>query len=223
MSILGKKESGVFSELNDHLTAYMNWIKLGRSKFRGKKEIGDLFIEMDNTRFLFEQAMGGSMYDYQKKLERNVWAGAVYKYDEEMQKLKEALVRAVDHCEAGEITEEEAKTDLLKADSAPSPELSLKEEMEMAEKKEAEEAQKEEEAYQKEKAEKQASKNTDAMTEADCRELWRIYQGMNTEYKEMKRLADRWMADHPEKGCLGVTLMLLVFPVGAIYGLFQVF
>lgn len=222
MSLLGKKESGIVGELNDHVTVYMNWVKIGRTKFRGKKEIGDLFIEMDNTRFLFEQAMGGSLYDYEKKLDRNVWAGAVHKYDEDMQRLKEALVRAVDRCEAEKITEEEAKAELLREDAAPESELSLREEMELAEKKEAEEAKKAAEKAKKERVDEEESRQSELLTEADCRELWRIYQGMNTEYKEMKRLADRWFADHPEKGCLGVTLMLFLLPLGAIYGLFQV-
>ena len=61
------------------------------------------------------------------------------------------------------------------------------------------------------------------MTEEDCRELWRIYQGLTSEYKAMKEQANKWMAENPEKGCLGVTLMLLAMPAAAAYGVWQIF
>lgn len=221
MSVLGKRESGPIGELRDHMAAYMNWVRLGRSKFRKKKEIGEILIDMESTRYLFEQALGGSMYDYQKKIEGNVWAGAVHKYDEDMQKLKEALVRALDACDAAKVTEEEAKEELLKEDRPEESELSLREQMELAEKQEAEEEKKRAENAKQEAKEEKESERTEAMTEADCREMWRIYQGLNTEYKAMKRIADSWLADHPAKGCLGITLMLFALPLGAMYSLYQ--
>ena len=45
---------------------------------------------------------------------------------------------------------------------------------------------------------------------------------MNREYKQMKKTADRWIEENPEEGCLGVTLMLLLAPLAAVYGLFQI-
>ena len=78
----------------------MYWVKTGKEKFRHKKEIGPIFAEMESARYLFEQALSGTVYDYQKKLERNVWAAAMHKYGEEMDKLKDALQRAVEACEA---------------------------------------------------------------------------------------------------------------------------
>lgn len=221
MAVLGKRESGPIASLRDHMAQYMNWVRLGRSKFRKKKEIGKIFIEMDSSRYLFEQAMGGSMYDYQKKIERNVWAGALHKYDKDMKDLKDALVRALDACDASKMTEEEAKEDLLHEDTTPEVELSVREQMELADKKEQEEAERAAEEKKEEAEEEKESEQTEAMTEADCRELWRIYQGMNKEYKEMKRVADGWFADHPEKGCLGITLMVFLVPLGAIYGLYE--
>lgn len=221
-----KKKKGTVSPVNilrEYVSTYMYWVKTGKEKFRHKKEIGPIFAEMESARYLFEQALSGTVYDYQKKLERNVWAAAMHKYGEEMDKLKDALQRAVEDCEAAKSDEEKEAAARAKEEAEKRKQeeekLSLKEQMALAEQRELEE----EEDEQEESLEEEIAAGAgETMTEADCKELWRIYQGMNREYKQMKKTADRWIEENPEEGCLGVTLMLLLAPLAAVYGLFQI-
>jgi len=194
--------------LGGHIAAYLSWVKLGKSKFSEKEEVGKIFIEMESVRFLLEQAVAGTMYDYRRKLEPNVWAAAVNKYTGEMEKLKAALLRAVDECEADRLSEEDLRQKAEKEaeEKAALEKLSVREQMAIAEEKEKEEESRREEEDRHYEEEREASENTGKMTEADCRELWRIYQGLTAEMKEMQRIADRWLAENPQKGCLGVTL-----------------
>ena len=60
------------------------------------------------------------------------------------------------------------------------------------------------------------------MTEADCRELWRILQGLEREFQEMKSIADDWFTVHGKgNGCFAALAMMALIPVGAIYGICQ--
>lgn len=225
MALMGKNKDAKnpVNILRDHIATYMQWVKLGKSKFRHKEEIGRIFLEMESTEYLFQQAVSGSMYDYRRKLERNVWAAAVHKYGGEMDNLKAALLRAVDACEAEKLSEEDLrkKEEEEAAEKAALAKLSLREQMAIAEEKEqqADAERAEENAQYLE--DREASEETEAMTEADCRELWRIYQGLSEEFKAMQKIADRWIADNPEKGCLGVTLMLAALPVTLAYSLLR--
>ena len=210
--LIKKMTSGPVGELLDHLETFMVLAKEGRVRFRGKKDVGAIFSKLDRTGYIFQQATSGTMYDYRRKIERNVWNAAISEYDVYMAELKEALISAVDDAEkpaeeAEEVPEETAAVE--------EEELSLKELMARADADDAaEEAAQNEEAL-REAAEKEKSAATTKMTEADCRELWRIYRAMLTEYKAMKHIADRWIADNPEKGCLGVSLMIFGLPLVA--------
>lgn len=225
MALLGKKKDSQnpVNILGEHMAAYLSWVKLGKSKFAGKEEVGKIFIEMESVRFLLEQAVAGTMYDYRRKLEPNVWAAAVDKYTGEMEKLKAALLRAVDECEAEKLSEEDLlkKAEKEAEEKAALEKLSVREQMALAEEKEKEEEARREEEDGRYEAERETSEHTEKMTEADCRELWRIYQGLSSEMKEMQRIADRWIADNPQKGCLGVTLAVLAAPVVVGCGLYQ--
>ena len=217
----GKKEAGPIATLREHMSTYMYWVKVGKSKFRHKKEVGKIFLEMESTEYLFQQAVSGTMYDYQRKIERNVWAAAIHKYEGDMAALKEALIRAVDACDAEKAHAEEAAKEEEAAEEEEQN-LSLKEQMARAEAKEKEEEAKLAEEKEQYAEDREESEETEAMTEADCKELWRIYQGLAEEFKEMRRIADRWIVDHPPKGCLGVTLMLITTPLALAYGLLQI-
>lgn len=224
---LGHKKAGPIDSLREHITTYMYWVKVGKSKFQHKKEVGQIFLEMESTEYLLQQATSGTMYDYRRRLERNVWAGAVNKYDQDMQHLKEALLRAVDACDADPKGDHEKAAEKFAEEEAERKrieKLPIREQMAIAEKKEAEEAKLA--AARAEEAEESGDdeeEEKERMTEEDCRELWRIYQGLASEYKAMKEQANKWMAENPEKGCLGVTLMLLALPVAAAYGVWQIF
>ena len=141
-----KKKKGTVSPVNilrEYVSTYMYWVKTGKEKFRHKKEIGPIFAEMESARYLFEQALSGTVYDYQKKLERNVWAAAMHKYGEEMDKLKDALQRAVEDCEAAKSDEEKEAAARAKEEAEKRKQeeekLSLKEQMALAEQRELEE------------------------------------------------------------------------------------
>lgn len=220
-----KKAAGPIDSLREHMTTFMYWVKVGKSKFQHKKEIGRIFLEMESTEYLFQQATSGTMYDYRRRIERNVWAGAVNKYDGDMARLKEALLRAVDACEGDPEADHKSAEEKLAAEEAERKELEklpIREQMAIAEKKEAEAAAAEEARKEAEEEEMEESEGTERMTEEDCRELWKVYQGLTAEYKAMKVQADRWLAENPEKGCLGVTLMLIAMPAAAAYGLIQI-
>ncbi len=209
--MLKKMTSGPVGELLEHLEAFTVLVKEGRVRFRGKKDVGPIFIKLDRTGYIFQQATSGTMYDYRRKIERNVWNAAISEYDMYMDQLKEALLAAVDEAEKAAETDEETAEEM--APAVEDEELSLKELMARAEEADAaEEAAQNEEALRA-AAEKEKSAATTKMTEADCRELWRIYRAMLTEYKAMKHIADRWIADNPEKGCLGVTLLFMAIPL----------
>lgn len=49
--------------LRAHIGTYMYFVKVGKSKFKHKGRIGEIFADMDNTQFLFNQATMGTMYD----------------------------------------------------------------------------------------------------------------------------------------------------------------
>ncbi len=209
--MLKKMTSGPVGELLEHLEAFTVLVKEGRVRFRGKKDVGPIFIKLDRTGYIFQQATSGTMYDYRRKIERNVWNAAISEYDMYMDQLKAALLAAVDEAEKAAETDEETAEEM--APAVEDEELSLKELMARAEEADAaEEAAQNEEALRA-AAEKEKSAATTKMTEADCRELWRIYRAMLTEYKAMKHIADRWIADNPEKGCLGVTLLFMAIPL----------
>ena len=178
--------------LRAHIGTYMYFVKVGKSKFKHKGRIGEIFADMDNTQFLFNQATMGTMYDFKKKLDYALWDAAVHKYTEDMEALKAELLKVVDQEEA-----------------APK-----------------EEAPKEEEAERKKReAEAEEGFEVDAseeMTEADCRELWRILQGLEREFQEMKSIADDWFTVHGKgNGCFAALAMMALIPVGAIYGICQ--
>ncbi len=209
--MLKKMTSGPVGELLEHLEAFTVLVKEGRVRFRGKKDVGPIFIKLDRTGYIFQQATSGTMYDYRRKIERNVWNAAISEYDMYMDQLKAALLAAVDEAEKAAETDVETTEEMVPA--VEDEELSLKELMARAEEADAaEEAAQNEEALRA-AAEKEKSAATTKMTEADCRELWRIYRAMLAEYKAMKHIADRWIADNPEKGCLGVTLLFMAIPL----------
>ena len=89
----------------------------------------------------------------------------------------------------------------------------------------AEEKAKEEAERKKREAEEEEGFAVDAseeMTEADCRELWRILQGLEREFQEMKSIADDWFTVHGKgNGCFGALAMMALIPLGAIYGICQ--
>ena len=89
----------------------------------------------------------------------------------------------------------------------------------------AEEKAKEEAERKKREAEAEEGFEVDAseeMTEADCRELWRILQGLEREFQEMKSIADDWFTVHVKgNGCFAALAMMAFIPVGAIYGICQ--
>ncbi len=90
------------------------------------------------------------------------------------------------------------------------------------------------EAEEKAKAEEERKKHeaetavetvdfTEEMTEADCRELWRILQGLEREFRDMKDIASDWFTVHGKgNGCMGALAVMTLLPVGVIYGVWQV-
>ena len=68
---------------------------------------------MDNTQYLFQQATSGTMYDMKKKLDYTLWDAATHKYTEDIQKLKDELLKAVDEGEeSGEFAEEKKEKEI---------------------------------------------------------------------------------------------------------------
>ena len=68
------------------------------------------------------------------------------------------------------------------------------------------------------------SDDDEHMTEADCRELWRIIQGLEREFREMNEIAEDWFSVHGKKdGCLGALAALALIPAAAFYGIFHIF
>lgn len=196
--------------LREHISTFLFQVKTGRAKFNDKKEIGKIFRELEGAKFLLEQATASTMYDYTRKLERNVWAAAMQKYGELLQELKEAMLRAADACEARKSLEE-AESQEEEALRAEEEALSIREQMEREEARHREE----------EDAEMELPSGGEEMTEADCRELWKIYRSMNEEYRQMKKTADKWIAENPDDGCLPMAVLGLTVPAAAVYTLFH--
>ena len=146
-----------------------------------------------------------------------------------MEALKAELLKVVDQEEAApkeEATKEEATKEEEAEEVAPTEEetgdwkSSIKGQMAAAEEKAKKEAErKKHEAEAEEGFEVDASEE---MTEADCRELWRILQGLEREFQEMKSIADDWFTVHGKgNGCFAALAMMALIPVGAIYGVCQ--
>lgn len=68
------------------------------------------------------------------------------------------------------------------------------------------------------------SDDDEHMTEADCRELWRIIQGLERAFREMNEIAEDWFSVHGKKdGCLGALAALALIPAAVFYGIFHIF
>jgi len=220
-----EKESPI-GKIRAHIGTFFYFVDLGKSRFKNKGRVGDIFEDMENTKYLFRQATSGTIYDFKKKLDYTLWDAAVHKYTEDLAELKKELLKAVDEGaldkkktpepdEEEEKEEKPKKTGDWKAD--------LKGEMAEAEeeKKRAAERRKEEELEREKKLMEAPSEKLD---EADCRELWRIMQGLEREYDEMNHLAEEWFAIHGKgEGCLGALVMMTLLPAGAIYGIWHLF
>ena len=212
--------------LRAHIGTFMYFVKVGKSKFKHKGRIGEIFADMDNTQFLFQQATSGTMYDFKKKLDYALWDAAVHKYTEDLDSLKQELLKAVDEEKLHTKEKEEEKVETVEVKEEEKKEETgdwrenLKGQMKEAEEK----AKKLEEERQKEKEEaKNAISDTEEMTEADCRELWRILQGMEREFREMNHIADDWFTVNGKKnGCMGALVAMTLLPVGVIYGIWQI-
>ena len=184
----------------------MYFVKVGKSKFKHKGRIGEIFADMDNTQFLFNQATMGTMYDFKKKLDYALWDAAVHKYTEDMEALKAELLKVVDQEEAA--PKEEAPKEEEEVEVAPKEEetgdwkSSIKGQMAGC----GREGEKGSRAQEARKLRRRKALKVDAseeMTEADCRELWRILQGLEREFQEMKSIADDWFTVHGKgNGCL---------------------
>lgn len=215
------EEESPMGKLRAHIGTYMYFVKLGKSKFRHKGRIGEIFFDMDNTQYLLNQATMGTMYDFKRKLDYALWDAAIHKYTGDMKELKKLLLQAVDEGAMKqpyeEKEEEEEKEEAEEKKSSGDWTKDIKQEMQDAEEKRAQE--------EKARAEEEAEfvvDNTEAMTEADCRELWRIIQGLDREYAEMIRLANDWFSVHGKgNGCFGVASVLLLLPLGAGYGIYE--
>ena len=211
----GHEKESPLGNLRAHIGTFMYYVKVGKSKFKNKGAVGAIFVDMDNTKFLFQQATSGTMYmyDMKKKLDYTLWDAAIHKYTEDIQKLKDELLKAVDEGEEnGSFMEE-------KEEEIGDWKAHIKGQMKEAEEK----ARREEEERQKEKEQivAAAEDTNEALTEADCRELWRLIQGLEREYKEMNRIADEWFAVHGKKtGCLTALVGMTLIPLGAMYGLY---
>ena len=221
------KESPI-GNLRAHIGTFMYYVKVGKSKFKHKGAVGEIFADMDNTQYLFQQATSGTMYDMKKKLDYTLWDAATHKYTEDIQKLKDELLKAVDEGEENGAfeaeKEEEKKKEEVQKEEEKEEEFSgnwkahIKDQMKEAEEK----ARREKEEREKEENQVVEESDDEALTEADCRELWRIIQGLEREYKEMNRIADDWFSIHGKKtGCLTALVGLTLLPIGALYGLYH--
>ena len=221
------KESPI-GNLRAHIGTFMYYVKVGKSKFKHKGAVGEIFADMDNTQYLFQQATSGTMYDMKKKLDYTLWDAATHKYTEDIQKLKDELLKAVDEGEENGAfeaeKEEERKKEEEQKEAEKKEEFSsnwkahIKDQMKEAEEK----ARREEEEREKEENQVVEESDDETLTEADCRELWRIIQGLEREYKEMNRIADDWFSIHGKKtGCLTALVGLTLLPIGALYGLYH--
>ena len=80
--------------LRAHIGTFMYCVKMGKRKFQNKEDIGDIFFDMDQTKFLLDQATRGSLYDFRQRIDSALWDAAVHKYSEDLDKLKKALLKA---------------------------------------------------------------------------------------------------------------------------------
>lgn len=215
------EEESPMGKIRSHIGTYMYFVKLGKTKFRHKGRIGEIFFDMDNTQYLLNQATMGSLYDFKKKLDYALWDAALHKYTQDMDELKALLLKAVDE---GALKQSYKEAEEEKEEAEPEQKQSsgdwtkdIKQEMREAEERKA----LEEKARSEKKEEPLAPDDSEDMTEADCRELWRIIQGLDREYAEMTRLADDWFAVHGKGGgCFAAASVLLLLPLGAAYGLY---
>lgn len=224
----GHEKESPIGNLRAHIGTFMYFVKVGKSKFKHKGKVGEIFADMDNTQYLFQQATSGTMYDMKKKLDYTLWDAATHKYTEDIQKLKDELLKAVDEGEESGVFEEEKKE---KESEAKRKEEEEKKEEETGDWRshikgqmaEAEEkARREAEEREREMETPAAETEEEALTEEDCRELWRIIQGLEREYKEMNSIADDWFAVHGKKtGCLAALVAMTLLPLGAMYGLYH--
>lgn len=224
----GHEKESPIGNLRAHIGTFMYFVKVGKSKFKHKGKVGEIFADMDNTQYLFQQATSGTMYDMKKKLDYTLWDAATHKYTEDIQKLKDELLKAVDEGEESGVFEEEKKE---KESEAKRKEEEEKKEEETGDWRshikgqmaEAEEkARWEAEEKEREMETPAAETEEEALTEEDCRELWRIIQGLEREYKEMNSIADDWFAVHGKKtGCLAALVAMTLLPLGAMYGLYH--
>ena len=224
----GHEKESPIGNLRAHIGTFMYFVKVGKSKFKHKGKVGEIFADMDNTQYLFQQATSGTMYDMKKKLDYTLWDAATHKYTEDIQKLKDELLKAVDEGEESGVFEEEKKE---KESEAKREEEEEKKEEETGDGRshikgqmaEAEEkARREAEEKEREMETPAAETEEEALTEEDCRELWRIIQGLEREYKEMNSIADDWFAVHGKKtGCLAALVTMTLLPLGAMYGLYH--
>ena len=208
--------------LRAHIGTFLYNVKIGKKKFKDKGIIGDIFFDMDQTKFLLDQATRGTMYDFRKRIDEALWDAAVHKYTEDMEHLKKELLKAVD---AGVIksadAKEEEKTEKEeeKQKTSGSWQTDIKEEM-----KAAEEDEKRRKEILRQQREKENIPHTREMTEEDCRELWKLIKDMDTEFKEMKQIADDWLAVNGKKeGCFGLAVMMLLLPLGTAFGILSIF
>ena len=95
--------------LRAHIGTFMYCVKMGKKKFQNKEDVGDIFFDMDQTKFLLDQATRGSLYDFRQRIDSALWDAAVHKYSEDLDKLKKALLKAVDQgaAKAADTAEEE--------------------------------------------------------------------------------------------------------------------
>ena len=82
--------------LRAHIGTFMYCVKMGKKKFQNKEDVGDIFFDMDQTKFLLDQATRGSLYDFRQRIDSALWDAAVHKYSEDLDKLKKALLKAVE-------------------------------------------------------------------------------------------------------------------------------
>ena len=109
----GHEKESPIGNLRAHIGTFMYFVKVGKSKFKHKGKVGEIFADMDNTQYLFQQATSGTMYDMKKKLDYTLWDAATHKYTEDIQKLKDELLKAVDEGEeSGEFAEEKKEKQL---------------------------------------------------------------------------------------------------------------
>lgn len=206
--------------LRAHTGTFMYHVKMGKAKFKNKDGVYDIFYDMDQTQFLLDQATRGSLYDFKKKIDYALWDAAVHKYSEDLKKLKAELLRLVDEGFSSDPEEEEIEKAEEKKEEKKDWKLQMLDEMERSE----EEGKQAEKDAQKAREESLRNLENHKMTEADCRELWRIIKELEKEFRVMNRIADDWFAVHGKKdGCAGALLLFTLLPVGAMYGLFSVF